>query len=87
MSFEGVCGCLQHIVENVFQEFKRGFFLVCEQDLVKLFRPKELQEVMVGKDFSDWEKLNSVEPDLQGFKLDSETRRGCFSLFRFTLIL
>ncbi|XP_026032646.1 probable E3 ubiquitin-protein ligase HERC4 [Astatotilapia calliptera] len=44
-------------VENVFQEFKRGFFLVCERDLVKLFRPKELQEVMVGKDFSDWEKL------------------------------
>ncbi|CAI5667999.1 unnamed protein product [Oreochromis niloticus] len=44
-------------VENVFQEFKRGFFLVCECDLVKLFRPKELQEVMVGKAFSDWEKL------------------------------
>ncbi|XP_054475896.1 probable E3 ubiquitin-protein ligase HERC4 isoform X2 [Anoplopoma fimbria] len=44
-------------VEGVFQEFKRGFFQVCDQDLVKLFRPKELQEVLVGKDFHDWAKL------------------------------
>ncbi|XP_022074626.2 probable E3 ubiquitin-protein ligase HERC4 [Acanthochromis polyacanthus] len=44
-------------VETVFQAFKRGFFQVCERDLVKLFRPKELQEVMVGKHFQDWEKL------------------------------
>ncbi|XP_075962649.1 putative E3 ubiquitin-protein ligase HERC4 isoform X1 [Anarhichas minor] len=44
-------------VEGVFQEFKRGFFQVCDQDLVKLFRPKELQEVLLGKDFHDWAKL------------------------------
>ncbi|KAM6926748.1 putative E3 ubiquitin-protein ligase HERC4 [Lycodopsis pacificus] len=44
-------------VEGVFQEFKRGFFQVCDQDFVKLFRPKELQEVLVGKDFHDWAKL------------------------------
>ncbi|XP_042351682.1 probable E3 ubiquitin-protein ligase HERC3 [Plectropomus leopardus] len=44
-------------VEGVFREFKRGFFQVCDQDLVKLFRPEELQEVMVGKDFHDWAKL------------------------------
>ncbi|XP_026166477.1 probable E3 ubiquitin-protein ligase HERC3 isoform X2 [Mastacembelus armatus] len=44
-------------VESVFQEFKRGFFQVCEQDLVKLFRPEELQGVMVGKDVYDWAKL------------------------------
>nr|XP_040019686.1 probable E3 ubiquitin-protein ligase HERC4 isoform X1 [Gasterosteus aculeatus aculeatus] len=44
-------------VEGVFQEFKQGFFKVCHQDLVKLFQPKELQEVLVGKDFHDWAKL------------------------------
>uniref|UniRef100_A0A8C2ZK71 HECT-type E3 ubiquitin transferase n=2 Tax=Cyclopterus lumpus TaxID=8103 RepID=A0A8C2ZK71_CYCLU len=44
-------------VEGVFQEFKRGFFQVCDQDLVKLFRPKELQDVLVGADFHDWAKL------------------------------
>lgn len=44
-------------VEGVFQEFKRGFFQICERDLVKLFRPKELQAFLVGEDFQDWEKL------------------------------
>ncbi|XP_037308369.2 probable E3 ubiquitin-protein ligase HERC4 isoform X2 [Pungitius pungitius] len=44
-------------VDGVFQDFKQGFFQVCNQDLVKLFRPEELQEVLVGKDFHDWEKL------------------------------
>ncbi|XP_043982008.1 probable E3 ubiquitin-protein ligase HERC4 isoform X1 [Gambusia affinis] len=44
-------------VEVVFYEFKRGFFQVCDRDLVKLFTPRELQETLVGKDFCDWEKL------------------------------
>ncbi|XP_037623787.1 probable E3 ubiquitin-protein ligase HERC3 [Sebastes umbrosus] len=44
-------------VEGVFQEFKRGFFQVCDQDLVKLFRPAELQGVLVGQDVYDWAKL------------------------------
>ncbi|XP_041853876.1 probable E3 ubiquitin-protein ligase HERC4 [Melanotaenia boesemani] len=44
-------------VETVFQEFKRGFFQVCDRDLVRLFRPKELQKVLVGEDFQDWERL------------------------------
>ncbi|KAK5898983.1 hypothetical protein CesoFtcFv8_008507 [Champsocephalus esox] len=47
-------------VEGVFQEFKRGFFQVCDQDLVKLFRPRELQDVLVGKDFNDWARLKQV---------------------------
>ncbi|KAG7229828.1 hypothetical protein INR49_012477 [Caranx melampygus] len=44
-------------VEDVFQEFRRGFFQLCARDLVRLFRPKELHDVLVGKDFHDWEKL------------------------------
>ncbi|XP_049430285.1 probable E3 ubiquitin-protein ligase HERC3 [Epinephelus fuscoguttatus] len=44
-------------VEGVFQEFKRGFFQVCDQDLVKLFWPEELQLVLVGQDVYDWAKL------------------------------
>ncbi|KAG7215938.1 hypothetical protein INR49_031534 [Caranx melampygus] len=44
-------------VESVFLEFERGFFQVCEPHLVKLFRPQELYDVLVGKDFYDWEKL------------------------------
>ncbi|KAM9365376.1 E3 ISG15--protein ligase HERC5-like [Pholidichthys leucotaenia] len=49
-------------VDTMFQEFRRGFFQVCERDLVRLFRPQELQEVLVGKDIHDWEtmKKNTV---------------------------
>jgi len=47
-------------VETVFQEFMRGFFEVCDRDLVRLFRPKELQEALVGEDFQDWENLKQV---------------------------
>ncbi|XP_029010158.1 probable E3 ubiquitin-protein ligase HERC4 isoform X2 [Betta splendens] len=44
-------------VAGVFQEFKQGFFQVCDQDLVKLFGPEELQGVLVGDDFHDWAKM------------------------------
>ncbi|KAM7413982.1 hypothetical protein PAMA_019007 [Pampus argenteus] len=44
-------------VEGVFQEFRRGFFQVCDQDTVKLFQPSELQGVLVGQDVYDWAKL------------------------------
>lgn len=48
-------------VEGVFQEFKRGFFQVCDQHLVKLFQPEELQVVLTGKDVYDWAKLKQVQ--------------------------
>ncbi|KAG7523241.1 putative E3 ubiquitin-protein ligase HERC4 [Solea senegalensis] len=44
-------------VKSVFTEFKQGFFEVCGQEMVKLFQPKELQEVLVGRDFHAWERL------------------------------
>ncbi|CAB1455246.1 unnamed protein product [Pleuronectes platessa] len=44
-------------VESVFLEFKRGFYTVYDRDLLKVLRPKELQEVLQGKDFCDWKTL------------------------------
>ena len=48
-------------VEGVFQEFKRGFFQVCDQNLLKLFRPEELQGVLVGQGVYNWAKLKQVQ--------------------------
>ncbi|XP_068612902.1 probable E3 ubiquitin-protein ligase HERC6 [Brachionichthys hirsutus] len=42
-------------VEAVFEEFKRGFFKVCDVDVVNFFQPEELQAVMVGQQDFDWE--------------------------------
>ncbi|XP_053176238.1 probable E3 ubiquitin-protein ligase HERC6 [Scomber japonicus] len=49
-------------VERVFEEFKRGFFKVCDMDVVDFFQPEELQAVMVGQENYDWEvfKQNTV---------------------------
>ncbi|KAM4565993.1 putative E3 ubiquitin-protein ligase HERC4 isoform 2-T2 [Odontesthes bonariensis] len=49
-------------VEGVFEAFKRGFFKVCDRDVVKFFQPEELQAVMVGQENYDWEvfKKNTV---------------------------
>lgn len=66
-------------VENVFLEFKRGFFKVCDRNLVKLFRPKELQEMLVGKDFIDWERLKQVhsKQELLVFSATTTTLSYC----------
>ncbi|XP_063074748.1 probable E3 ubiquitin-protein ligase HERC4 [Engraulis encrasicolus] len=48
---------LNKSVEKVFEEFKRGFFKVCARDLVELFHPEELREMLVGREDYDWEIL------------------------------
>ncbi|XP_061538202.1 probable E3 ubiquitin-protein ligase HERC6 isoform X1 [Phycodurus eques] len=49
-------------VEGVFEAFKKGFFKVCEPDVVAFFQPDELQAVMVGNENYDWDvfKQNTV---------------------------
>ncbi|XP_037631297.1 probable E3 ubiquitin-protein ligase HERC6 [Sebastes umbrosus] len=49
-------------VEGVFEAFKRGFFKVCDIDVVEFFQPEELQAVTVGQENYDWEvfKKNTV---------------------------
>lgn len=47
-------------VEKVFEEFRRGFFKVCDRDVVELFQPEELRGVMVGKEDYDWDTLKQV---------------------------
>ncbi|XP_033953626.1 probable E3 ubiquitin-protein ligase HERC4 [Pseudochaenichthys georgianus] len=49
-------------VEGAFEAFKKGFFKVCDIDVVEFFQPEELQAVMVGQENYDWEvfKKNTV---------------------------
>ncbi|XP_072291659.1 probable E3 ubiquitin-protein ligase HERC3 [Eucyclogobius newberryi] len=44
-------------VQTVFEEFRRGFFQVCELSAVQLFKPEELRGVMVGSQNYDWTAL------------------------------
>ncbi|XP_057694321.1 E3 ISG15--protein ligase HERC5-like isoform X2 [Corythoichthys intestinalis] len=49
-------------VERTFEAFKKGFFKVCEADVVALFQPEDLQMVMVGNENYDWDafKQNTI---------------------------
>ncbi|KAG7333753.1 hypothetical protein KOW79_002160 [Hemibagrus wyckioides] len=48
---------LNKSVERVFNEFKRGFYKVCERSMVNLFQPEELRGVMLGSEDYDWDVL------------------------------
>ncbi|XP_048052221.1 probable E3 ubiquitin-protein ligase HERC4 isoform X3 [Megalobrama amblycephala] len=48
---------LNKSVEEVFEEFKRGFFNSCHRHLVEMFEPEELRGVLVGNEEYDWDIL------------------------------
>ncbi|XP_051738887.1 probable E3 ubiquitin-protein ligase HERC4 [Ctenopharyngodon idella] len=48
---------LNKSVEEVFEEFKRGFFNSCDRCLVEIFEPEELRGVLVGNEEYDWDIL------------------------------
>ncbi|ROL46519.1 E3 ISG15--protein ligase HERC5 [Anabarilius grahami] len=48
---------LNKSVEEVFEEFKRGFFNSCDRCLVEMFEPEELRGVLVGNEEYDWDIL------------------------------
>ncbi|XP_023267168.1 probable E3 ubiquitin-protein ligase HERC6 [Seriola lalandi dorsalis] len=68
-------------VESMFREFRRGFFQVCDRDIVRLFRPNELHEVLVGKDFHDWEKLKTNTAYEGGYHVDHPTIQMFWEVF------
>ncbi|MCJ8730257.1 hypothetical protein PDJAM_G00182150 [Pangasius djambal] len=51
---------LNKSVEQVFNEFKRGFYKVCDEDVVNFFQPEELRGVMVGTEEYDWDTFRQV---------------------------
>nr|UVH33433.1 HERC7 [Carassius auratus] len=48
---------LNKSVEEVFEEFKRGFFKACHRFLVEMLEPEELRGVLVGNEEYDWDIL------------------------------
>lgn len=47
-------------MKRIFEEFQRGFFKVCDMNVVDLFQPEQLQTVMVGQENYDWEVFKQV---------------------------
>lgn len=60
-----VSACIDYIfnisVKAVYEEFQRGFYKVCDKEiLVKLFQPEELMAAVVGNTDYDWKQFEEV---------------------------
>ncbi|XP_056137440.1 probable E3 ubiquitin-protein ligase HERC3 isoform X2 [Lampris incognitus] len=87
--------CFNASVEEVFEKFRDGFLMVCDQDVVELFRPEELRQLMVGTESYDWGKLKkntvydnvyhahhpTIEMFWEVFEELSEDQKKAFLLF------
>ncbi|KAM5338406.1 putative E3 ubiquitin-protein ligase HERC6 isoform 2-T2 [Glossophaga mutica] len=53
--------CVDYIfntsIEDVYEEFKRGFHKVCDKEILKLFHPKELMTAIVGNTDYNWKQF------------------------------
>lgn len=47
-------------VKAVYEEFQRGFYKVCDMELLRLFQPEELMAAMVGNTDYDWKQFEKV---------------------------
>lgn len=65
-----VSQCVDYIfntsVKAVYEEFQRGFYTVCDKEILRLFHPEELRTAIIGNTDYDWKQFekNSVyEPE------------------------
>ncbi|XP_057584375.1 E3 ISG15--protein ligase HERC5 isoform X2 [Hippopotamus amphibius kiboko] len=42
-------------VKEVYEEFQRGFYRVCDREIIEFFHPEELKDVIIGNTDYDWE--------------------------------
>ncbi|XP_032717734.1 E3 ISG15--protein ligase HERC5 isoform X1 [Lontra canadensis] len=42
-------------VKALYEEFQRGFYKVCDKDIIEFFHPEELKDVIIGNTDYDWE--------------------------------
>lgn len=56
--------CVSYIfnisVKALYEEFQRGFYKVCDKDIIEFFHPEELKDVIIGNTDYDWETFEKV---------------------------
>ncbi|XP_047422955.1 E3 ISG15--protein ligase HERC5 isoform X2 [Sciurus carolinensis] len=63
--------CVDYIfnisVKAVYEEFQRGFYKVCDKEIIEIFHPEELKDVIVGNTDYDWETFEKNASYEQGY--------------------
>ncbi|XP_029424945.1 E3 ISG15--protein ligase HERC5 isoform X2 [Nannospalax galili] len=66
-----VSKCVDYIfnisVKMVYEEFERGFYKVCDKEIIEFFHPEELKHMIVGNTDYDWEAFEKNAIYGQGF--------------------
>ncbi|XP_058151622.1 E3 ISG15--protein ligase HERC5 [Dasypus novemcinctus] len=69
--------CVDYIfnisVKTVYEEFQRGFYKVCNKDIIELFHPEELKEVIIGNTDYDWEAFEKNAVYEEGYNSSHPT--------------
>lgn len=56
--------CVDHIfnisIKTIYEEFRRGFYKVCNWDIIRQFQPEELMEAIIGNASCDWKQFENV---------------------------
>jgi len=73
---------LNKSIEKSFNAFQRGFELVtCNSPLASLFRPEELEEMVIGQRQYDWDAFKKSCSYDGGFNIDHPTIKNFWSVF------
>ncbi|XP_006900082.1 PREDICTED: probable E3 ubiquitin-protein ligase HERC6 [Elephantulus edwardii] len=54
-------------VKEVYEEFQKGFYTVCERDIIKCFQPEELRSAIIGNTDYNWEEFEKNSTYEDGF--------------------
>ncbi|XP_054447552.1 LOW QUALITY PROTEIN: probable E3 ubiquitin-protein ligase HERC6 [Pteronotus mesoamericanus] len=80
-----VSKCVDYIlntsIEEVYEEFQRGFYKVCDKEILTLFHPKELMTAIVGNIDYDWKQFEKNSRYEQGYSESHPTIRMFWKAF------
>nr|XP_055153001.1 probable E3 ubiquitin-protein ligase HERC6 isoform X1 [Symphalangus syndactylus] len=60
-------------VKEVYEEFQRGFYRVCEKEILRHFYPKELMTAIIGNTDYDWKQFEQNSKYEQGYQKSHPT--------------
>ncbi|XP_049741700.1 E3 ISG15--protein ligase HERC5 [Elephas maximus indicus] len=60
-------------VKGVYEEFQRGFYSVCDKELIEIFHPEELKDVIIGNTDYDWETFEKNACYKEGYSSSHPT--------------
>ncbi|XP_052029778.1 probable E3 ubiquitin-protein ligase HERC6 isoform X3 [Apodemus sylvaticus] len=69
--------CVDHIfnisIKTIYEEFRRGFYKVCNWDIIRQFQPEELMEAIIGNASCDWKQFENNSKYENGYEKSHPT--------------